>query len=87
MVLSLALCASAWADAGNKNVVTAKPSAATQRPTAHKHPRVYVLSTASAIPIPIERLGVFPTTTRPILILGRQSALPLATDEIAALVR
>ena len=75
VVFGLALCAPAWADAGNKNVVTAKARAATQPATPPKRPRVYVLSSASAIPVPVDRFGVFPTTTTPMLILGRRTEL------------
>jgi hypothetical protein len=68
-VLSLALCASASADdSDGKSVVTQRQyQAAVQKP---KRIVYYVKSSASAIPIPLERLGGIPTTTTPMLVVG-----------------
>jgi hypothetical protein len=67
-VLSLALCASAFADADGKNVVTPRKYQAAIR----QAPKVlyYVKTSASAIPQPIERLGGIPTTTVPMQVIG-----------------
>ena len=74
VVLGLALCASAWANTGNKNVVSARAQATTQAPV--KRVQYYVLSSASSIPTPIEQLnGATPTTTRPMVIIGRRHML------------
>jgi hypothetical protein len=67
MVLSLALCASAFADSDGKNVVTQRQYQTFQKPTRVVY---YVKSSASAIPTPIERLGGIPTTTTPMLVVG-----------------
>ena len=75
VVLGLALCASAWANPSEKNVVSdqAKANAA---PPRVKKVQYYVHSTASAIPVPIEQLtGAVPTTTRPLLIVGRRQEI------------
>ncbi len=67
-VLSLALCASASADPNDKNVVTERHyQAQVQKPRRIVY---YVKSSASAIPIPIERLGGIPTTTIPMFVVG-----------------
>ncbi len=73
VVLGLALCASAWAETGGKNVVTDKRQTAAQ---PAKRVQYYVLSSASAIPTPIEHLnGAYPTTTRSMIIIGRRHML------------
>ncbi|CAN5579470.1 hypothetical protein BH18VER1_BH18VER1_22670 [soil metagenome] len=75
-VIGLTLCASAWADSGNKNVVAGTKSPAVKEPAApQKRPQVYVRSIASAIPLPLEQFGVFPSTTRPIAVMGRQESV------------
>jgi hypothetical protein len=72
-VLGIALCASAWADSTNKNVVSPKAQLTAQPAAPHKRVQVYVFSTASAIPLPIEQIGgPFPTTTHPLSMIGRQ---------------
>jgi hypothetical protein len=68
-LVAFSFCATAWADSGGKNVV-AKAQPATPAKHATKY---YVLSTASSIPVPLEQLGVFPTTTHPIQIIGRRT--------------
>ena len=76
VVLGLTFCVSAWADSAYKNVVAPTPRTAAQITAPHKKVRVYVFSTASAIPIPIEQVsGTFPTTTRAMLLLGRQDTV------------
>ena len=76
LVLGLALCASAWANTGNKNVVSARAQATTQAPAPVKRVQYYVLSSASSIPTPIEQLtGATPTTMRPMVIIGRRHML------------
>jgi hypothetical protein len=68
MVLSLAFCASAFADSDGKNVVTQQRQYRTvQKPTRVVY---YVKSSASAIPTPLDRLGGIPTTTTPMLVVG-----------------
>ena len=75
VVLGLALCASAWANSGEKNVVSEKPQTATKTAKV-KRVQYYVHSSASAIPTPIEHLmGAYPTTTRPMIIVGRRTLL------------
>lgn len=72
VVLGLALCASAWANPGDKNVVASRTKAAESAPPA-KRVQYYMHSSASAIPVPIEQLeGAFPTTTRPLVVIGRR---------------
>jgi hypothetical protein len=67
-VLSLALCASVSANSDGKSVVTQRQyQAAVEKP---KRVVYYVKSSASAIPIPIERLGGIPTTTTPMYVVG-----------------
>ena len=76
VVLGLALCASAWANSSEKNVVSDKAKADAAPPARVKKVQYYVHSTASAIPIPIEQLnGAVPTTTRPLLIVGRRQEI------------
>jgi hypothetical protein len=76
VVLGLALCASAWANTGDKNVVSARAHAATEPAAPVKRVQYYVLSSASAIPTPIEHVnGAYPTTTRPMVIVGRRHML------------
>jgi hypothetical protein len=67
MVLSVALCASAFGSPDGKTVVTHRPYHVVQEPTRVVY---YVKSTASAIPIRIERLGGIPTTTIPMIVIG-----------------
>ncbi len=74
VVLGLALCASAWANPGDKNVVSERSQAAPQAPA--KRVQYYVHSSASAIPTKIEQLnGAYPTTTLPLLVVGRRHML------------
>ena len=66
-LLALAFCASAFAGDPGKNVV-ARP---TQYPTVVKI--CYVKTVASGIPVRCQRLeGPFPTTTNPLLVIGRE---------------
>jgi hypothetical protein len=68
-VLTLAFCASAFADP-SKNVV-ATPTQQAGYPTAVKI--CYIKTIASGIPLRCERLvGTFPTTTNPLLVIGRE---------------
>ncbi len=72
-IIGTAVCASAWADAGNMNVVAPKRAATDQKVAPKKKVKIYVHSTASAIPLPIEQFEGIPTTMRPISIMGRAS--------------
>ena len=65
-VLSLALCATAFADSDYKNVAQ-REDQVVQKP---RRVIYYVKTTASAVPQPIERLGGIPTTTIPMLVIG-----------------
>jgi hypothetical protein len=67
MVLSLALGASAFADSDGKAVVTQRKYQTVQQPRRIVY---YVRSSASAIPIPMVRLGGIPTTTIPMIVIG-----------------
>jgi hypothetical protein len=65
-VLTFAFCASAFADP-SKNVVL--PTA--QQPVKKTTKKMcYVMTSASGIPMPCERLAAIPTTASPMLILG-----------------
>jgi hypothetical protein len=66
IVLSLALCVTAFADSDYKNVAQ-REEQVIQKP---KRVIYYVKTTASAVPQPIERLGGIPTTTIPMLVIG-----------------
>jgi hypothetical protein len=67
ILLALAFCASAFATDPSKNVV-ARP---TQYPTVVKI--CYIKTIASGIPLRCAKLeGAFPTTTNPLLIIGRE---------------
>lgn len=64
-MVGLSLCASVWADTDSKNVV------AMAKPQPAKSKKVYlIMSSTSAIPQPIERFGVIPTTASPLEIIG-----------------
>lgn len=67
MVLTLAFCASAFAESDGKNVVTQQQYQTFQKPRRIVY---YVKSSASAIPTLMERLGGIPTTTTPMLVVG-----------------
>jgi hypothetical protein len=70
VALTLALCASALADPTGKNVVTPKKQQQQQIVQTRKV-IYYVHTSASAIPVPIERVLGFTTTTIPMEIIGR----------------
>ena len=72
-IIGLFVCASAWADAGNKNVVAPNGAVTDQQVTPKKKVKIYVRSIASPIPLPIEQFEGFPTTMRPISVMGRAS--------------
>jgi hypothetical protein len=64
-MVGLSLCASVWADTDGKNVV------AMAKPQPAKSKKVYlIMSSTSAIPQPIERFGIIPTTASPLEIIG-----------------
>ncbi|MEY2480332.1 MAG: hypothetical protein QOI04_1259 [Verrucomicrobiota bacterium] len=65
-MVGLSLCASVWAETNDKNVVAlAKPS------SPMKSKKVYLMMISnSAIPQPIDRAGVIPTTATPMEIIG-----------------
>jgi hypothetical protein len=67
VALTLALCAAALADPTGKNVVTPKKQQIVQT----RKVIYYVHTSASAIPVPIERVLGFTTTTIPMQIIGR----------------
>jgi len=70
IVLALAFCASAFAKDPDKNIV-ARPTQQIAYPTVVKI--CYVRTIASGIPLRCEKLeGVFPTTTTPLLVIGRE---------------
>lgn len=69
-IITLALCASAGAEPEGKSVVTRTVHQAMSVAPAKKKSVVLVYSIASAIPIPIERLGGIPTTTIPMIVVG-----------------
>lgn len=62
--MAMALCASAFADPGKPKVKLAK-----QKPTK----ACYVMTTASGIPLPCERIRGIPTTSSPLDIIGNKS--------------
>ena len=74
-VLSLALCASAFADSDGKSVVTQRQYQAVQKPTRVVY---YVKSSASAIPTLMRTAWWNPeATTRPMLGVGNPPYLEL----------
>jgi len=68
IVLAVAFCASAFADADKDVVVSAKQQAAPKRSVKV----CYVKSSVSGIPQRCDRLaGGFPTTASPIVVIGQ----------------
>jgi hypothetical protein len=69
-IVGLSFCASVWADTDGKNVVAlAKPQAVKSQPAKSK--KVYLIMIGnSAIPQPVDRLGMIPTTANPMEIVG-----------------
>ena len=64
-IVGLSLCASVWAETNDKNVV------ALAKPMPMKSKKVYLIMIGnSAIPQPIDRAGVIPTTATPMEIIG-----------------
>jgi hypothetical protein len=66
-VLSLVLCATAFAGPDGKNVVTQQQYQEVQKP---KRVIYYVRTTASAIPMPLQYFGGIPTTASPMQVIG-----------------
>jgi hypothetical protein len=66
-VLSIVLCGTAFADSDAKNVVTPRQYQEVQKPRRIVY---YVKTSASAIPMPLDRLGGIPTTTSPMQVIG-----------------
>jgi len=72
VALSLVFCASLFADPSNNVVVV---PAKQQRSAQKKVKKVcYVITSASGIPMPCERLAAIPTTASPMLIFGHATA-------------
>lgn len=72
VALSLVFCASLFADPSNNVVVVP----AKQQQSAQKKVKkvCYVITSASGIPMPCERLAAIPTTASPMLIFGHATA-------------